>query len=81
MLWVLKRTVSMRRSFWAPKTNVYTEGKENIRNAFKIKLFLISQPKHMLWVLKRTISMRQFHRAPKTKLKLMNKKTFTILCI
>ena len=26
MLWVLKRTVSMRRFFWAPKTNVKTDG-------------------------------------------------------
>ena len=26
MLWVLKRTVSMRRSFWAPKANVKTDG-------------------------------------------------------
>ena len=30
MLWVLKRTVSMRRFFWAPKTNVKTDGLENI---------------------------------------------------
>ena len=30
MLWVLKRTVSMRRFFWAPKTYVKTEGQENI---------------------------------------------------
>ena len=26
MLWVLKRTVSMRRFFWGPKTNVKTDG-------------------------------------------------------
>ena len=26
MLWVLKRTVSMRRFFWAPKTHVQTDG-------------------------------------------------------
>ena len=30
MLWVLKRTVSMRRFFWAPTTYVETDGKENI---------------------------------------------------
>ena len=30
MLWVLKRTLSMRRFFWAPKTYVQTVGKENI---------------------------------------------------
>ena len=32
MLWVLKRTVSMRRFFWAPKTFVQIDGKENIYN-------------------------------------------------
>ena len=26
MLWVLKRTVSMRRFFWAPKTYLKTDG-------------------------------------------------------
>ena len=36
MLWVLKRTVSMRRFFWAPKTYVQTDGLENIYN-FKLK--------------------------------------------
>ena len=30
MLWVLKRTLSMRRFFWAPKTDVQTDGLENI---------------------------------------------------
>ena len=30
MLWVLKRTVSMRRFFWAPKTNDENEWYENI---------------------------------------------------
>ena len=28
MLWVLKRTVSMRRFFWALKTYVKTDGKK-----------------------------------------------------
>ena len=32
MLWVLKRAVSMRRFFWAPKTHVKTDGYENIFN-------------------------------------------------
>ena len=32
MLWVLKRTVSMRGFFWAPKTYVQTDGLENIKN-------------------------------------------------
>ena len=35
MLWVLKRTVSMRQFFWATKTNVKTDGLENIYN-FKL---------------------------------------------
>ena len=30
MLWVLKRKVSVRRFFWAPKTYVQTDGLENI---------------------------------------------------
>ena len=38
MLWVLKRTVSMRRFFWAPKTYVQTDGLENIYN-FTFKKF------------------------------------------
>ena len=41
--------------------------------------FLISQPKHMLSVLKRTFSMRCFS-LYKKKLKLMEKKIFTLLC-
>ena len=32
MLWVLKRTISMRRFFWAAKTYVQTDGLENIKN-------------------------------------------------
>ena len=32
MLWVLKRTVSMRRFFWAPKTYVKIDQQENIYN-------------------------------------------------
>ena len=38
MLWVLKRTVSMRRFFWAPKTYVKIDGYENIYN-FKLIFF------------------------------------------
>ena len=38
MLWVLKRTVSMRRFFWAPKTYVQSDGFENIYN-FTLKNF------------------------------------------
>ena len=40
MLWVLKRTVSMRRFFWAPKTYAQTDGKENIYN-FTLKILFI----------------------------------------
>ena len=32
MLWVLKRTVSIRQFFWAPKTYVQTDGLEYIYN-------------------------------------------------
>ena len=32
MLWVLKRIVSMRWFFWAPKTYVKIDGQENIYN-------------------------------------------------
>ena len=39
MLWVLKRTVSMRRFFWAPKTYVQTDGLKNIYN-FTLKNFV-----------------------------------------
>ena len=39
MLWILKRTVSMRQFFWAPKTYVKIEGKENIYN-FTLKIFV-----------------------------------------
>ena len=38
MLWVLKRTISMRRFSWAPKTYVKTDGKENIYK-FMLKNF------------------------------------------
>ena len=39
MLWVLKRTVSMRRFFWAPKTYAKYHGYENIYN-FTLKFFV-----------------------------------------
>ena len=43
MLWVLKRTVSMGRFFWVPKTYVKTDGLENIYN-FTLKFFCLSKP-------------------------------------
>ena len=43
MLWVLKRTVSMRRFFLAPKTYVKTDQLENIYN-FMLKFFCLSKP-------------------------------------
>ena len=42
MLWVLKRTIPMRRFFWAPKTYVKIDGLENIYN-FTLK-FVLSKP-------------------------------------
>ena len=41
MLWVLKRTVSMKRFFWAPKIDVKTDGLEKIYY-FSLKNKLIS---------------------------------------
>ena len=38
MLWVLKRTVSMRQFFWVTQTNVKMDGLENIHN-FMLKCF------------------------------------------
>ena len=43
MLWVLKRTVSMRRFFWAPKTYVKIDGYEEINN-FYPEIFCLSKP-------------------------------------
>ena len=40
MLWVLKRTVSMRRFFRAPKTYVKIEWLENIYNVTLVFLFI-----------------------------------------
>ena len=39
MLWVLKRTVSMRRFFWAPKSYAKNYGLENIYN-FMLNIFV-----------------------------------------
>ena len=44
MSWVLKRTVSMRRFFWAPKTYVKNDGLENIYN-FRLKIFVYLRQK------------------------------------
>ena len=40
---VLKRTVSMRRFFLAPKTSIQTDGLENIYN-FYVQKFCLSKP-------------------------------------
>ena len=45
MLWVLKRTVSMRRFFWAPKTHVEIDGLENNHNFALIKFSYLD-----LWI-------------------------------
>ena len=42
MLWVLKRTVSMRRIFWAPKNMFKLMDKKTL--AILRKLFLLSWP-------------------------------------
>ena len=39
MLWVLKRTVALRRFFWAPKTYAKNYRLENIYN-FTLKMFV-----------------------------------------
>ena len=44
LLWVLKRTVSMRRFFWAPKTYVKLMGKKIfkiLRSAFLFSMFVL----------------------------------------
>ena len=43
MLWVVKRTISMRQFFWAPKTYHYdkTDGLENIHNFILRILFML----------------------------------------
>ena len=43
MLWVLKRTVSMRRFFWAPKTYVKADGKDNIYNFIVVTIALATK--------------------------------------
>ena len=49
MLWVLKRTVSIRRFFWASKTYVQTDGLEYIYN-FTLKTFVYLNLCHMLFI-------------------------------
>ena len=55
MLWVLKRTVSMRRFFWAPETYAKIHRLENINN-FTLKFFvylnlwLILDSSYKVWV-------------------------------
>ena len=49
MLWVLKRTISIRRFFWAPKTYVQTDGLVYIYN-FTLKTFVYHYLNHMLFI-------------------------------
>ena len=49
MLWILKRSVSMRRFFWAPKTYVKTDGYENIYN-YMLKKFCLSKLDQPMWL-------------------------------
>ena len=46
MIWVLKRTGSMRRLFWAPKTYVKTDGKK----LFMLRLKNLSGHNYVLWL-------------------------------
>ena len=53
MLWVLKRTVSMRQFFWAPKTYVKIDEQENIYNFMKnffVYLDLCISTKFVEWL-------------------------------
>ena len=45
MLWILKRTVTVRRFFWAAKTYAKKYGEENIYN-FSLKKNCLSKPKN-----------------------------------
>ena len=83
-LWLLERTVSMRRFFWAPKTNVKIDGWENIHN-FTLNYFCLSRHLHdSVWE-KSKIRLRLYapwdgsFEHPKRMLKLMDEKIFTIL--
>ena len=55
MLWVLKRTVSLRRFFWTPKTYIRIDESENIHK-FTLKIFvnleLYSYQPLSIWPLK-----------------------------
>ena len=48
MLWVLKRTISMRWFFWTPKTNVKTDGLENINNFTLKKIVYVYLYSHVI---------------------------------
>ena len=54
MLWVLKRAVSFRRFFWAPKTHVYIDGYENNNNFTLIKMSLF-------WAMPGVISSKEIY--------------------
>ena len=48
MLWVLKRTVSMRRLFWTHKTHILTDGDENNPNFTHKIIPTWTHPDHIL---------------------------------
>ena len=51
MLWVLKRTISIRRFFWAPKTYVQTDGLVYIYN-FTLKTFVyLNLAMYIIWTI------------------------------
>ena len=53
MFWVLKRTVSMRRFFWATNTNVRIDGQEIVLN-FTLKHFWLGDNRFELYLVENT---------------------------
>ena len=50
MFCLLKRTVSMRQFFWAPKTYVKTDGKKNIHNLMLKSFIYLNLWVPILWI-------------------------------
>ena len=57
MLWVLKRTVSMRRFFWAPKTYAKSYWEENIYN-FTLKI-LLTYPVYIIFLYSQCVNVKK----------------------
>ena len=81
MLWLLKRTVSMRQFFWVPNTYVNTDGQENI-HSFTKKLIILLLNQNICCGYSKELSQIQWDGSfehPKHMLKQMGEKIFTIL--